>query len=396
MALSAFKVSFHEQHGREPVYAELKLERIYRDWRRIHRAAKRMAALTGGKPVASLEAKPTAESAAERRSCISVVKVHVDTADSAGEMGLSDGVATKEAEGDDGGEGDGGEEDDGGEGDGGEEVTDGLALAEGTQPVAMPAQARWRFNQNPTRAVQWIVRGEGGDGALSGFGHAEIASEIALWLLTEEGLLTSKVGEFLGGAADLNRDVLAAYIGTLTPYFSGATLDTAAPAAVQAVGLSNWAMASATLSGLWHLEGRQHSILADGSAQPPATVVNGTVTIPRASGRILAGLAYTCDLETLDIEQGPPTLQGRARRVQEVVLRVKATRGLAVGPDAGHLTEIKERTSENYGAPTLLTTGDERVLIDPSWNSTGRILVRQAWPLPATIVAAVPRLEVGE
>lgn len=217
VALSAFKVSFHEQHGREPVYAELKLERIFRDWRRIHRAAKRMAALTGGKPVTSLEAKPSAESAAERRSCISVVKVHVDTANSSGEMGLSDGAATKEAEGDDGGEGDGGEE-----------VTDGLALAEDTQPVAMPAQARWRFNQNPTRAVQWIVRGEGGDGALSGFvGHAEIASEIAVWLLTEEGLLTSKVGEFLGGAADLNRDVLAAYIGTLTPYFSGATLDTA-------------------------------------------------------------------------------------------------------------------------------------------------------------------------
>ena len=105
VALSAFKVSFHEQHGREPVYAELKLERVYRDWRRIHRAAKRMAALTGGKPVTSLEAKPSDESAAERRSCISVVKVHVDTADSAGEMGLSDGAATKEAEGDDGGEG---------------------------------------------------------------------------------------------------------------------------------------------------------------------------------------------------------------------------------------------------------------------------------------------------
>ena len=175
-----------------------------------------------------------------------------------------------------------------------------------------------------------------------------------------------------------------------------ATLDTAAPAAIQAMALSDWAMASATISGLWHLEGRQLAILADGSVQPPATVVDGMVGIPRASGRILAGLPYTCDLETLDIEQGPPTLQGRAKRAQEVVLRVKATRGLAVGPDAGHLTEIKERTSENYGAPTLLTTGDERVLIDPSWNSNGRIFVRQAWPLPATIVAVVPRLEVGE
>ena len=114
------------------------------------------------------------------------------------------------------------------------------------------------------------------------------------------------------------------------------------------------------------------------------------------SGRILAGLPYTCDLETLGFEQGPPTLQGRVKRVQEVVLRVKATRGLAVGPDVRHLTEIKERIAENYGTPPLLATGDERVLIDPSWNSNGRIFARQAWPLPATIVAVVPRLEIGE
>jgi hypothetical protein len=175
-----------------------------------------------------------------------------------------------------------------------------------------------------------------------------------------------------------------------------ATLDMAAPVGTQASALSDWAMARSTLSGLWHLEGRSVAILADGSVQPPATVVNGAVTIPRASGRILAGLPYVCDLETLDIESGPPTLQGRAKRVQEVLMRVKATRGLAVGPDPDHLTEIKERATENYAMPTRLATGDERVLIDPSWNSNGRVFVRQAWPLPATIVAAMPRLEVGE
>ena len=175
-----------------------------------------------------------------------------------------------------------------------------------------------------------------------------------------------------------------------------ATLDMAAPVGIRAAALSDWAMARSTLSGLWHLEGQSVAILADGSVQPPATVVNGVVTIPRASGRILAGLPYVCDLETLDIESGPPTLQGRAKRVQEVLMRVKATRGLAVGPDADHLTEVKERAAENYGMPTRLATGDERLLIDPSWNSNGRVFVRQAWPLPATIVAVVPRLEAGE
>ena len=189
-------------------------------------------------------------------------------------------------------------------------------------------------------------------------------------------------------------------VAFIDPAHVTATLDMAAPLATQAVPLSGWAMAATALSGLWHLEGRSVAILADGSVQPPTIVANGTITIPRAAGRILAGLPYVCDLETLNIEVngigGAPTLQGRAKRVQEVVLRVKATRGLSVGPDAGYLTEIKERTSENHGAPTQLTTGDERVLVDPSWDGNGRILVRQAWPLPATVVAIAPRLEAGE
>jgi len=175
-----------------------------------------------------------------------------------------------------------------------------------------------------------------------------------------------------------------------------ATLDAAAPTAVQAVVTSDWALATTVLSGLWHLEGRSVAILADGSVQPPAIVADGSIAIPRPAGRILGGLPYVCDLETLDIEAGPPTLQGRAKRVQEVVLRVRASRGLGVGPDAGHLTEIKERSTETHGAPTGLATGDERVLIDPSWNGHGRVFVRQAWPLPATVLAIVPRLETGE
>lgn len=174
-----------------------------------------------------------------------------------------------------------------------------------------------------------------------------------------------------------------------------ATLDYAAPTAVQATARYDWALATATLSGLWHLEARTVAILADGSVQPSAVVANGQITIPRASGRILAGLGYVCDLETLNIEQGQPTLQGRYKAVQEVIVRTKDTRGLAVGPTSDRLTDIKERAAENYGEPTTLATGDERVLIDSSWNSNGRVFLRQSYPLPATVVALFPRLEVG-
>ncbi len=174
-----------------------------------------------------------------------------------------------------------------------------------------------------------------------------------------------------------------------------ATLDIAAHASLQNRETEDWALASLTLTGLWHLEGRTVVVLADGSVQPAATVRDGTIVLPRASGTILAGLPYVCDLETLNLEAGQPTLQGRQKVVSEVVLRVKETRGLSAGPTAGRLVDIKERTSEQPGFPTMLTTGDERVLIDPDWSAAGRVFVRQSNPLPATLLAIIPRLEAG-
>lgn len=186
---------------------------------------------------------------------------------------------------------------------------------------------------------------------------------------------------------------------TITAYTSSssvsATLNTAPHTSLQATATSDWAAARTTLGGLWHLEGRTVKVFADGSVEPDATVSSGVITLNRAAGRILAGLGYVCDLETLNIEQGQPTMQGRYKAVSELVIRTKDTRGLSAGPTSDRLVEFKERTTEQYGYPTTLTTGDERVTLDPSWNSNGRVFLRQSFPLPATVVAVIPRLDAG-
>ena len=157
----------------------------------------------------------------------------------------------------------------------------------------------------------------------------------------------------------------------VTLYFDSSNvvgvLETAPFTTLQNVPTSDWALATLTLSGLWHLEGREVAILADGSVQPAVTVADGQVTLPRASGRVVAGLPYTCDLETLNIEAGQPTLQGRQKVINEVTLRVKDTRGLSAGPTSDRLVDIKERTSEQPGYPTMLTTGDvKKEAFDPN------------------------------
>ena len=238
----------------------------------------------------------------------------------------------------------------------------------------------WNRDAGRTLAIAG-ARYEAGDGVtLTASGHAPFnAASVGASYILRDG----------------QNQVTVTVVSYIDATHVGATLDIAPHASLQDRETAEWALASRALGGLWHLEGCELAVLADGSVQPRATVSDGTVVLPRASGSILAGLPYVCDLETLNLEAGPPTLQGRQKVVNEVVLRVKDTRGLSAGPTADRLVDVKERTSEQPGFPTMLTTGDERVLIDPSWNAAGRVFVRQAHPLPATVLAIIPRLETG-
>lgn len=200
---------------------------------------------------------------------------------------------------------------------------------------------------------------------------------------------------------------------TITAYTDSdtvtATLDTNAPAALQGVDTSTWALLASTFTGFDHLEGKTVALLGDGNVFPEATVTNGGFTIEQHVARLVGGLPFTCDIETLNLDaQGGPTVQSRQKTIGALTLRLEKSRGLKAGPVAkdtfgqaisgtpGTLTEIKERSSEAYGQPIPLFTGDREVLIDPSWNSNGRVFIRQENPLPATLLAVIPRVAVGD
>jgi len=70
---------------------------------------------------------------------------------------------------------------------------------------------------------------------------------------------------------------------------------------------------------------------------------------------------------------------------------------MLIGPDKDRLIEIKQRdASTPMGAPTPLLTGDIDVTLKPAWNSNGRLLIRQQHPLPMTVLAVIPDIEVGD
>ena len=151
-----------------------------------------------------------------------------------------------------------------------------------------------------------------------------------------------------------------------------------------------------TVSGLDHLEGASVTILADGNVMPSQLVSNGSITLQRQASIITVGLPYIADLQTLNLETGPGTVQGKRKKITAVTLALENSRGLQVGPSFVSMVAFKERTTQPYGTPIPLTTGDERVVIPPGWNTGGAVCVRQSNPLPATVLAVIPEVLIGD
>jgi hypothetical protein len=153
------------------------------------------------------------------------------------------------------------------------------------------------------------------------------------------------------------------------------------------------------VSGLDHLEGKTVAILGDGSVVPSQVVTNGTVALDALYAKVIVGLPYTADLETLDLELATPagpTAQGQMKKIGEVTVRVKEARGLSVGLNQGALAEVKQRAQEMLGTPLQPFSGDWQISVPSEWNRDGRIFVRQSYPLPATILDLIPEVNVGD
>lgn len=157
--------------------------------------------------------------------------------------------------------------------------------------------------------------------------------------------------------------------------------------------------ATDTFTGASHLANTSCTVLADGNVIENVVVgAAGGFTLSNPYSKVHIGLPYTSDFETLDVDyqdQGGDAF-GSRKNIPEVTLAFKNTRGVSVGPNSSKLVEMKFRTDEGYDEPTRLFTGKKKVQIHPDWNSNGKIHVRQAFPLPMTILSHVSEVLTGD
>jgi len=164
-------------------------------------------------------------------------------------------------------------------------------------------------------------------------------------------------------------------------------------------GLQYTGAPATSFSGAEHLAGLTVTGLADGIIITPFVMpVSGQFTLGVAASKVTVGIGYTCDLQTLAVDLGEPTIQGRVKKIQDVDARVAETLGLSVGSDFTTLVAMKDLIRGNIstmltGLPsqviTDLVTGDAKSILDPAYTVYGQTCFRQSNPYPATILGVI-------
>lgn len=150
------------------------------------------------------------------------------------------------------------------------------------------------------------------------------------------------------------------------------------------------------IGGLHYMLNEPVVVLADGNVIEDLTVsATGGITLTRAASRVHVGKRFISDVETLDVEAPSGTIQSLKKRVIGATIRFEKSRGLFMGPNSSKLREMKQRENENMSDPTALLTGDKKQKFDPTFSSQGRVFIRQIYPLPMTILAIIPEIDIG-
>ena len=156
-------------------------------------------------------------------------------------------------------------------------------------------------------------------------------------------------------------------------------------------------VATDTMTGLSHLEGREVAVLADGSPVEGCTVTSGSITIPYPAKVIHAGLPYTSVLSPLPMEtqlQNGVTL-GKQRGYGKCVVRLFRSVGGRYGADMDHLYDFPFLPAK-WGEPVPPFTGDIECTPHGGQATNTSIWLVQERPLPWHVIAIMADVNFGE
>ena len=152
--------------------------------------------------------------------------------------------------------------------------------------------------------------------------------------------------------------------------------------------------AVSSVSGLWWLEGRTVSVLANGNVEGSKVVTAGAITLNNPASRIHIGIGYNSDMATLPISA--VEVQGREQKITDLRFRVNQSRGIEAGGSFDDLSPyVQDRDWDAPETPIPLESGIISITIDSGWDKEASVYIRQSDPLPLRILSVMPEVDAG-
>jgi hypothetical protein len=162
-------------------------------------------------------------------------------------------------------------------------------------------------------------------------------------------------------------------------------------------GIIYTGIATDTITGLSHLEGKIVKILADGVILDEQRVVGGQILLDSPASNVRAGLSYDSKLTPMrmDTNTKAGTTHGSIKTIPEMVISFMDTVGAKYGKNDTSLFDIDfDRVGlKNTSKVEGLFTGDVTVSFDGGFDIDDSMVITQSEPLPCIVRAIVPRVE---
>jgi hypothetical protein len=254
--------------------------------------------------------------------------------------------------------------------------------------------AAWNGSAIDEINLVFVVNGTNPDTSSDAFGPGTVAvynsrkeSNISAWTIWTTD------GEFKG-VSTINQDIFFIVKRTLGGVdvltFEQANADYYTDCAIQVTN----APASATVTGLGHLNGEDCRVRADGFILENVTPSAGSATIERVSSLVEVGLDWTPDVTPMPLQTMTPngTNLMRKRRIVKVRAKVRNTLGLLVN---GRPLPDRYFDIDDFDAPATPFTGVHVLEETTNWDEQEDKLVSftQVDPLPMEILSIDVQLE---
>jgi hypothetical protein len=161
-------------------------------------------------------------------------------------------------------------------------------------------------------------------------------------------------------------------------------------------GLTYDSVPTTSVTGLSHLEGETVTVLGDGAVLPSQVVSGGSITLTESVSVAQVGLPYTYKLKPMRMDQNTRrgTSKGSIKKFAEVVISFFKTLNARYGDGTDYYDIEWRETSAEYSTPPDLVTGDKVVVADGGFDAEDPIEITGNSPMPCSVRAMVPRVEV--